>query len=196
MMNMEMPAEPDGLVYSARPKLIGPGSRFRLHDGVLDWNIGARSGRLMLSDVVQVRLTYHPGQLAAPNYEMRLRGKAGEDLKIGSLSRTSVTSVEDNRAAYAAFVRAVHAALPPRAQIRFEGGLPAWRWWLMAGLAAVTACGLAAVLVTAALSGQWTVAAFLAVLCPLLGWPLVETLWRNAPAHYSPSDLPARLIPG
>lgn len=196
MNEHETPTDADGLVYAARPKMMGPGSRFRLHDGMLDWAVGARSGRLALGDVVAVRLTYHPGQLASPNYEMRLKGRGGEDLKIGSLSRTSVTGVEDNRAAYAAFVRAVHGALPPKATIRFDGGLPSWRWGLMSVLGAITACGLIAVVASAVLNGQWTVAALMAVLCPLLGWPLAETLWRNTPAPYSPNALPTRLIPG
>ncbi|MEP9378136.1 hypothetical protein ABLE91_15575 [Aquabacter sp. CN5-332] len=196
MSEIEASTEADGLVYAARPKMMGPGSRFRLHDGVLDWTVGPRSGRLALADVASVRLSYHPGQLASPNYEMRLKGRGGEDLKIGSLSRTSVTGIEDNRRAYAAFVRAVHGALPPAASIRFDGGLPSWRWGLMSVLGAITACGLLAVLASAVLSGQWPVAALMAVLTPLLGWPLAETLWRNKPAPYSPNDLPTRLIPG
>ncbi|TCT02682.1 hypothetical protein [Aquabacter spiritensis] len=187
----------EGLVYAARPKLIGPGVRFHLQHDAIDWSIGARSGRLALADVVSVRLSFHPGQLAAPNYEMRLRGRRGEDLKIGSLSRTSLTGVEDNRAAYAGFVRAVHAALAARGgAVRCEAGLPPWRWWLMGALALVTGLGLLAVLASAVRAGQWSVAGLIAVLCPLLGWPLVETLWRNKPAPYSLASLPLRLLPG
>lgn len=184
------------VTYAARPRMIGPGSRFRLENGVLDWNVGSRSGRLPLSDVVAVRLCYHPGQLAAPNFEMRLKGRNGEMLRIGSLSRTSITSVEDNRAAFAGFVRAVHAGMAGRGRTEFAAGLPRWRWWLMSALGVVTVCGLLAVLATALLDAQWTVAALLAILCPVLGWPLAETLWRNVPGTYSPEALPARLMPG
>ncbi|OYX86887.1 MAG: hypothetical protein B7X99_17480 [Rhizobiales bacterium 17-65-6] len=183
------------ITYAARPRMIGPGSRFRLCDGVLEWSVGVRSGTLRLADVTSVRLSYHPGQLAAPNYEMRLRGRDGTDLKIGSLSRTSITGVEDNRAAFSAFVRAVHSGLRGRAGVDYAAGLPRWRWWLMSALAVVTGCGLLAVLFTAIGNAQWTVTAVLAILCPVLAWPLVETLWRNIPADYAPDALPPRLVP-
>ncbi|MEW6254534.1 MAG: hypothetical protein AB1592_01150 [Pseudomonadota bacterium] len=189
-------SEASGAVtYAARPRMIGPGSRFRLEKGVLDWTIGARSGQLPLKDVVAVRLTYHPGQLAAPNFEMRLKGRKGESLRVGSLSRTSITSVEDNRAAFSGFVRAVHAGLAGNDAVTFSAGLPRWRWILMTALGAVTALGLVAVLASALGQAQWTVSALLAILCPVLGWPLAETIWRNAPGVYSPEALPARLIP-
>ena len=186
----------EGLSYAFRARMIGPGSRFHLHEGVLHWSVGARSGALKLSDVTQVRLTFHPGQLAAASYEMRVSGRGGERLRIGSVSRTSLTSVDDNRAGYTAFLRALHAGLQPyAARVRFEGGLAPWRWWLMSGLAAITLIGLAAVLVSALTYSQWSVTVLLLVLCPLLAWPLVETLWRNQPQPYTPSDLPIRLVP-
>lgn len=192
---MDGSEESGGITYAARPRMIGPGSRFRLEHGVLDWTIGARSGRLALKDVVAVRLTYHPGQLAAPNFEMRLKGRNGENLRVGSLSRTSITSVEDNRAAFSAFVRAVHAGLEGQTGVAYSAGLPRWRWMLMSALGAVTAVGLLAVLASALGQAQWTVAALMAVLCPVLGWPLVETIWRNVPGDYSPEALPVRLMP-
>lgn len=192
-----MPIQPsDEITYASRPRLIGPGSRFRLSGGVLEWQVGARSGTLRMADVSEVRLSFQPGQLGSPNYQMRLRGREGTLLKVGSLSRTAITGVEDNRAAYSGFVRAVHEALRGGKDVRYVAGLPVWRWWLMAALAAVTACGLVGVLVSTLVNSQWTAAALLAVLCPVLGWPLAELLWRNRPAPYAPPDLPPRLIPG
>lgn len=184
------------LTYAYRSRMIGPGSRFRLRDGVLEWDVGARSGKLALSDVTRVRLTYQPGQLNSPMYEMRLTARTGETLRIGSLSRTSVTQVEDHRAAYVRFIRAIHAELASRgAGIDFLGGLPVWRWWLMAGVATFTSAGLLAVLATVVLAGQWPVAAVVIILGLLLGWPVGEMLWRNQPVRYGPSALPSRLVP-
>ncbi|WP_127089316.1 hypothetical protein [Aquabacter cavernae] len=192
---MDDHADDGAVTYAAKPKLVGPGSRFRLQDGVLDWTVGPRSGRLALTDVVAVRLSYHPGQLAAPNYEMRLKGRNGESLRVGSLSRTSVTNVEDNRVAFAGFVRAVHAGVAGNRETDFAAGLPRWRWVLMAALGFITALGLLAVLVSALMQSEWPVATLMAILCPVLGWPLVETLWRNVPGAYSPGALPTRLMP-
>ncbi|MFG1463594.1 hypothetical protein V5F77_11905 [Xanthobacter sp. DSM 24535] len=190
-----LPAE-EGLTYSFRPRLIGSGSRFRLDGELLHWSVGARSGVLNMRDVTRVRLSFHPGQLASPNFETVIHGKAGEKLTIGSLSRTSITNVDDHRKAYAAFVAALHEALSPHtAHIVFDGGLPVWRWWLMSALALVTGLGLLAVLASALGHADWTVGALILVLCPLLAWPLIEMLWRNRPAPYSPSALPPRLLP-
>ena len=184
------------LTYAFRSRMIGPGSRFRLQGGVLEWDVGARSGRLALNDVVKVRLTYTPGQLASPMYEMRLTGRNGESVRIGSLSRTSVTQVEDHRPAYVRFIRALHGEMAAHAaRMTFLGGMPAWRWWLMAGLATFTFAGLLAVLATVALAGQWPVAAVVVILGLLLGWPVGEMLWRNQPVRYDPSALPTRLVP-
>lgn len=184
------------LTYAYRSRMIGPGSRFRLRDGVLEWDVGARSGRLALADVTKVRLVYSPGQLASPMYEMRLTARSGETLRIGSLSRTSVTQVQDHRAQFLPFIRAVHAGLEPHATgITFLGGLPPWRWWLMAGLTTFTMAGLLAVLATVALASQWAVAAVVVILSLLLGWPVAEMLWRNQPVRYAPSALPSRLLP-
>ncbi|OYW40969.1 MAG: hypothetical protein B7Z45_04025, partial [Azorhizobium sp. 12-66-6] len=91
---------------------------------------------------------------------------------------------------------ALHAALQPHAGgIVFDGGLSPWRWWLMGGLAVITALGLVAVLASALRNADWTAGALIAVLCPLLAWPLWEMLWRNRPEPYSPSALPVRLLP-
>ncbi len=185
---------PNGLVYSAKTRLIGPGTRFHLHDGMLDWIMGTRAGSLALADVVSVRLTFSLGQLGAAHYYMQVRGKAGEHLKVGSMSRKSVTSFEDNGAAYAAFVRAFHAALPRT--VRFEAGLPTWRWRLTGLVGAVTVGCLLWLFGKAAVNGQWAMIGLLLLLCPMLAWPLGQTLWRNSPALYSPSSLPARLLPG
>lgn len=184
------------LTYSYRSKMIGPGSRFRLRDGVLEWDVGARSGKLALADVTKVRLVYSPGQLASPMYEMRLSARTGETLRIGSLSRTSVAQVQDHRVQYVPFIQALHAELVPHATgITFSGGLPAWRWWLMAGLTTLTMAGLLAVLASVALASQWAVAAVVVILSLLLGWPVAEMLWRNQPVLYGPSALPTRLVP-
>lgn len=184
------------LTYAFRSRMIGPGSRFRLRDGVLEWDVGARSGRLTLADVTRVRLLYSPGQLASPMYEMRLTARSGETLRIGSLSRTAVAQVQDHRAQYLPFIQALHAGLAPHAAgITFSGGLPAWRWWLMAALGTFTFAGLLAVLATVVLAGQWPVAAVVVILSLLLGWPVAEMLWRNQPVTYAPSALPSRLVP-
>lgn len=184
------------LSYAYRSKMIGPGSRFRLTGGVLEWDVGARSGKLALADVTKVRLLYSPGQLASPSYEMRLTGRSGETVRIGSLSRTAVAQVQDHRAQYVPFIQALHAGLAPHAAgIMFAGGLPPWRWWLMAGLTTMTIAGLLAVLATVALASQWAVAAVVVILSLLLGWPVAEMLWRNQPVRYAPSALPSRLVP-
>lgn len=176
--------------------MVGPGSHFRLHEGVLHWRVGARAGALKLSDVTAVRLAYRPGQLGSPTFEAVVKARGGLSLRIGSMSRTSITKVENHDAAYVAFLRALHAGLAPHAgRIRFEAGLPRWRWWLMAGLGALTVAGLAAVLFHAVTARDWPLAALLLILCPTLGWPALETLRRNTPALYRPGDLPALLIP-
>lgn len=186
-----------GLIYMYRARMMGPVSRFCLSGDHLDWSVGAQSGRLRLADVERVRLVYLPGQIVSPSYEVRLTTRAGLDLRIGSLSRTSMTLVEDNRAAYAQFLAALHGALAPHAgRIRFVAGFPVWRWRLLVGLGALTLAGVMTLLIRAMLAGEGGLAIVLCALGALLAWPILEMAWRNRPASYSPMDPPMRLAPG
>ncbi|WP_029005198.1 hypothetical protein [Azorhizobium doebereinerae] len=187
--------------YAYRPRMIGAATRVVLDtsaaEGALEWTVGARSGRLRLKDITRLRLRHDLGQLGSSSYALLIEGRGTPTLRLGSTSRTGLTAVKDHGPAFVAFLAALHAALAAQnIAVRYEAGLPAWRWWAMMALGLVTAAGIAWVVAAAFLSGMRTEGLVIIGLALVLAWPLVETLWRNRPGSYSPSAPPARLLPG
>ncbi len=189
------------LAYGYRPRMAGAATRLTLDTGaaepVLEWMVGPRSGRLPVKDITGLTLRYEPGQLGSANYALLIATRAGPSLRIGSVSRTGLTGVTDHRAGFVTFVTALHGALAATgAPVRYDAGLPVWRWRVMVALALVVGGALAWMAVSAVIAGLPIEAAIMVVLALVLAVPLAETLWRNVPGPYVPSAPPARLFPG
>lgn len=191
----------EGAAYACVARLGGVGVRLRIATPMLEWTVGAQQGRIALADVVAVHLRFQAAKFGGSSYETEIVAQDGTRLRIGSVTRTSLTGVRDQKAEYAAFVRALHGVLaedpPPRrvgARI-YRGGFPPWRFWMMAAMGSVAAAGLVAVVGLALAERQWTYALFLAALAAFVGWPTAELIWRNRPLDYTPQAIPAHLLP-
>lgn len=191
--------------YAYQPRLGGAGTRATLSGDAISYAVGAREGRISLRDVAGVRLRFHPAKFAHSSFETEIRTWGGEKLKLGSVSRISLTGVRDQGPDYAAFVRAVHERLADldtaggfRGQpgVTYRGGFATLRWWLVAVLGFATLAGLVAIFGIALIDRQWSFAAFLAVLSAFVAWPTVEMIVRNRPVRYRPRAVPERLLPG
>ncbi|BAF87656.1 conserved hypothetical protein [Azorhizobium caulinodans ORS 571] len=186
--------------YAFRPRMIGAATRVVLDtrgaEGLLEWTVGATSGRTPLRDITRLRLRHELGQLGSSNFALLIEGRGLPRLRIGSVSRTGLTAVKDHGPAFIAFLNALHAALlRDSGRVRYEAGLPRWRW---GGMLALSACCAAAICWLAALAfseGQGTSALLIVGLSLVLAFPLAETLWRNRPGPYEPDALPQRLLP-
>ena len=194
-----------GLTYSYQPRLGGAGTRLTLDGDRLAYAVGPREGQIDLRDVSRVRLVFHPAKFAHSSFEMRLRTWDGRQLKLGSVSRVSLTGVRDQSADYAAFVRAVHERLahlgmsgairghPP---VAFTGGFAHLRWWVTAAVGLLALAVMVGVLGFALIDRQWVAAAFIAALCAFTALPMVEMISRNKPVTYRPDRIPPQLLPG
>lgn len=198
-------AAAEGLTYAYQPRLGGAGTRLTLDGDVLGFAVGPREGRLDLRDVSGVRLVFQPAKFAHASFEMRLRTWDGRRLKLGSVSRVSLTGVRDQGAEYAAFVRALHERLgrlgasgairghPP---VAFTGGFSHLRWWVTAAVGLAALAVMVGVLGFALIDRQWVVAAFIAALSAFTALPMVEMISRNKPVTYRPDAIPPQLLPG
>ncbi|GGF83401.1 hypothetical protein GCM10007301_49350 [Azorhizobium oxalatiphilum] len=189
------------LTYTYRPRMAGAATRVvldtRAAEGVLEWTVGAHSGRLPLKEITHLRLRHELGQFGGASYTLIIRAEGGLTLRLGSVSRTGLTGTVAQGPAFVGFLSALHAALGrERSAVRYDAGLPAWRWWLMLGLGSLTGVGVLWLALEAWRSGMGTEAAIMLGLAAVLCWPLAETLWRNTPGAYSPSAPPPRLLPG
>ncbi|MGU3493165.1 hypothetical protein ACLBXM_03895 [Xanthobacteraceae bacterium A53D] len=186
--------------YAYRPRMIGAATRVvldtRAAEGALDWTVGARSGRMLLKDIIRLRLRHELGQLGSASYALIIEARGHPAIRIGSHSRTGLTAVKEHGPAFVAFVHALHGALAREGLApRFMAGLPAWRWWMMAACGGATGAGILWLAAMAFANGMKTEAWVTIALALVLGWPLTETLWRNRPGTYAPSAPPARLLP-
>lgn len=182
--------------YAFQPRIGGAGARFSLAPGRLNWSVGPREGSLAFTDIREVRLFFSPAKLASASYEVLVVGAGGEKLRIGSVSRVSLTGIKDQGADYAAFLRAFLAALGASpARPAYVAGFAGWRWWLMVPLAIGTVMAMIAILGLALWRGQWVFTVLLGLLGAVVVWPTVEMLWRNRPGTFTPQDPPAYLLP-
>lgn len=186
----------DAPTYSCVPRLGATGVRLRVAPPMLEWTLGAQQGCLAFADITAVHLRFQAAKFGGSSYEMEIGTRDGTRLRIASVTRTSLTGVRDQKADYAAFVRAFHRA---RAEAggacSFKGGFPPWRFWMMAVMGAVAGAGLVAVVLLALAERQWTFALFLAGLAAFVIWPTAELIWRNRPVDYTPQAIPAHLLP-
>ncbi|MCG5237557.1 hypothetical protein [Xanthobacter oligotrophicus] len=182
--------------YACFPRLGGAGVRLQLAPPVLEFAVGPKEGRLALADVTTVTLRFLPAKFANHSFEIELSGRDGTKLKTGSASRISLTGVRDQGADYAAFVRALHAALAKAGSgARFSGGYGPWRFALMVAVGFAALAGLATVLGFAVMERQWSVALFLGAMGAFVVWPTAQMIWRNRPVRYTPDAIPAYLLP-
>lgn len=182
--------------YACLPRLGGAGVRLALAPPVLEWAVGPREGRLALADITAVQLRFLPAKFAAPSFEVEISGRDGTRLKAGSTSRISLTGIRDQSAEYAAFVRALHAALAQAGSAAvFTGGYPRWRIALMLAVGALALAGLLTVFGFALAERQWSFALFLGAMGAFVVWPTAEMIWRNRPVRYTTDRLPRHLLP-
>ncbi len=189
--------EAAAVAYAYQPRLGGPGRRFSLQAGRLLWEAGPQKGELALADVRAVRLRLLPAKLGQESFETEIRGRGGERLRLASVSRQSLTAVRDQGADYAAFVRALLAALAAQGpdDLDCRGGYPALRWSAMATLGGATLAALLGVLGFALAQGDYPFALLFSALLAVLAWPAGRTVWRNRPVTFRPEAVPTHLLP-
>ncbi|MDI4666110.1 hypothetical protein K9U40_17535 [Xanthobacter autotrophicus] len=186
----------EGATYACFPRLGGAGVRLQLVSAGLEFAVGPREGYLALADISAVTLRFLPAKFAAAAFEIEISGRDGTRLKTASASRISLTGVRDQGPDYAAFVRALHAALAARGSAaHFRGGYARWRFILMVTVGALALAGLLTVLGFALLERQWSFALFLGAMGAFVVWPTAETIWRNRPLRYTPDRIPPHLLP-
>lgn len=186
--------------YAFRPRMIGAATRVvldtRAEEAVLEWTVGARSGRIALRDITALRLRHEMGQLGSANFALLIEGRGLPTLRLGSMSRTGLTAVKDHGPAFRAFIAALHAALMREgAHVRYDAGLPEWRWGAMLMMAAICAAAIGWLAALAFSYGEGTSALLILGLSLVLAFPLAETLWRNRPGPYEPDAPPLRVLP-
>jgi hypothetical protein len=185
-----------GLTYSYRPRMMGADYAFRLASQTLDWDIGKRAGQIPYRDVVRIRLSFRPANLAGSRFVTEIWSREGIKLLIASVSMRSLFDFENRGPAYRDFVaKLCRRASAENPGCRLETGFPKWRWWpamivgVVAFLAALYLC------VSVLLSGELGVGAALTAFGLFFGWQIGSMIVRNRPRTFISSEIPRDVLP-
>jgi hypothetical protein len=188
--------EKAGLVYRFRPRMMGPDFELRLGPDMLEWKSGHRGGRIAYPMIARLRLAFRPSGLSTRRYVAELWLRGGGRIAFYSSSPRAVVDVVEHAAEYRAFVielvRRIGAA---GAGCRFEAGLPAWRWWPLAVLGAVTFCAIVYVGLRALFAGEFGIAAVIAGFGALFLWQVGVLIVRNRPGVFRAGAIPDDVLP-
>jgi len=185
------------LAYSQNPKPIGYPVSFRLEGERLIVDTGRRVQEVRLAAVERVRLTYEPKGFASRAFRTRLFVRGGPTVTFTSVHWRSPTDAGSQDADYAAFSRAVLAAVG-RANpgARFTAGKSAFVWYASIALAAVTLVTVAMFTWRAFTQGAHG-AALLGALVGAVGiWQIEPIIRLNKPRAFTADAPPGDLLPG
>jgi hypothetical protein len=149
-----------------------------------------------LSDVRELRLEFMPNRAEQNRYRCRLLLASRSSLEFYNRSCNGVLDFTDTSAAYAAFVRALHAALAQHAPgCRFMAGRSPLLFCLNCVILAFVALVVVGALVFFLLAGLVWVA-LLKVAIILVATPsAIAWVKRNRPLAYPPAAIPPQVLP-
>ena len=191
-----VPADTGAPVYRFRPSMIGSALELRLTPDFLVWTMGNSSGRIAYPMIVRMRLGYRPSGFSTRRYVAELWPRGGTRIAIYSTSPRNIFDIEDHGADYRAFVRELSRRIAAaRADCCFETGYPAWRWWPMAAIGAVTLGAVVYVGVQAVVAKERAAAAMIAAFGALFFWQIAMVILRNRPGNFAPDAIPENVLP-
>jgi hypothetical protein len=189
-------ASTPALSYAYKPALHGAIWHFHLASDALEWEAGARGGRVRYAEIRRLRLSFRPASMQTRRFLAEIWPVRGEKLQVASTSWRSMVDLERQDAAYAAFVLELHRRLAAvQVDAAFESGAPALRYWPGVVMFASVVLALSALTVHALAAGQWRAVALIAAVLALFLWQGGTFVVRNRPGRYRPDAPPRRLLP-
>ncbi len=184
------------LAYQHRAKPYAPEARFELKPDHVAITQGARKGDFPYRDIVMVRLTYRPRNVANEGYQAKLYRRDRKTASLTNLSWTSLVDMERRDADYRAFVRELIqriAAANPGVVLR--AGMPAWLHGVTALFGVLSVLALVIIAGQALVQGSWPMALLTGALGVYFFWWSARYLGRNRPRGFSPEAIPADVMP-
>lgn len=182
--------------YAYKPSLMGAMCQFVLRPDGLDWEIGRRRGRLRYDRIQAVRLSYRPVTMQSHRFVTEIWSADNPKIQIASVSWRSMVEQERQDKAYGAFITELHRRVAPtNAGPQFLIGLPAVTYWLGLAIFGAVIVATGVMMVRAAALGQWSAAAIVGAFLTIFAYQLGQYFYRNRPGCYSPTDIPAVVLP-
>jgi len=183
--------------YSTRKNAFTGTQTFALDQTGLDIIEDKRSPqRILLADIICVRLEFHPTRFETERYRCEIRTRQNKQWEFFNRSYEGVASFRDTSTEYAQFVRELHAALPrvnPGCQ--FVAGCTGARYWINVAAMVFTALVLMALLAFLVMVGMHWIALLKMLLIAAFTPVAIQWLRRNRPRRYQPTAIPEEVLP-
>ena len=182
--------------YAYKASLIGAAHQFELTANGLSWRVAGRADVWRYSDISAIRLSYRPVSMQARRFRADISHVSGARLSILSTSWQTAALMAPQDDSYRAFIVELHARMARvGSNAALSGGLGRNIYALAVTLVALLAVGMAALLVRALLTGEFSGALFLLGFAALFGWQVGGFLRSNHPVTYNFAAIPAALLP-
>lgn len=193
---MTAPTQPD---ETARLMLRPGGGAARLGEDVFEIVERGQSVAFPYREVEQLRLSYRPRSLDYRVYRLDARMRDGRTVTLHNIASSPAAAFKPHERwdeGYRRFadglVSRVAAAAPAA---RLVAGLPAWRFWPAAAVAAALFAFLAVNGVRALLAGDLRALAVAGLGLAVATWFASLFLWRNRPQPLRPGAIPREVLP-
>jgi hypothetical protein len=196
MSDSPPPAEPASLAYSYRPSLLGAPWEFELAGDSLSFRVGNRAGRIALSDIRRVRMSFRPASMQTQRFLTEIWAQGAPKLEICSSSWKSIVEQERLDRPYAVFVAELHRRLAETgAPARYEQGTNPFVYWPGLAVFIAVALVLAALIARGLQDHAWRGTAVVGAFLAFFLWQAGNYFRRNRPGLYRPDALPQVLMP-
>ncbi len=185
------------LNYTTRNHALAPVTTWTLAGAVL--RIQEKDAALRtvpLSEVRELRLEFTPNRAEQNRYRCRLLLASDISLEFYNRRCNGVLDFTDTSAAYAAFVRALHAALAAHAPgCRFMAGRSPLLFWVNCAILVCVALVVVGALIFFLLAGLLWVALLKVVIILVATPTAIAWVKRNRPLTYPPAAIPPQVLP-
>lgn len=182
--------------YTHSPRPLGGPISFALNGDRLTVDSGRKVQEVRLGAVEIVRMTYEPGRIGQKSFRTKVTLKDGKSFTLSSLDWKNLVAAEERTEEYAAFARALCAAIAKaNPQARFIAGKP-YLVWASTFAFAVGSLAIMAYLIWRALQmGATTFALLGGLLAVVSVWQIEPMVRLNKPRPFRPDALPPELLP-
>jgi hypothetical protein len=182
--------------YAYKASLIGSAHQFELTDEGLSWHIGSKAGIWPYSEIRAIRLSYRPISMQSRRYRADIENANRQRIAVISTTWQTVALMAPQDSEYRTFITRLHGCLQEAgSKVALIGGLGSKRYAAGIVLLALVGIAIAALLVRAIATGEFSGALFLVGFAILFGWQVGGFVLRNKPQSYSFDELPQELLP-
>jgi hypothetical protein len=182
--------------YAYKASLIGSAHQFELTDNGLSWRIAGRSGVWPYAGISAVRLSYRPVSMQSRRFRADIGNADGGRITVLSTSWQTAALMAPQDHGYRDFIVELHRRMRQAgSKAVLVGGIGRNTYAAALGLLALLAIAMAALLLRALLTFEFTGALFLLGFAALFSWQVGGFVKRNRPRGYTFDDLPAELLP-